>query len=634
MKKQQIKPVVWLVLAIVIGIIAYYFLSKKTTTTPTTSTGSTTTPTGSTTPTYSAPTPTNTTPTTPTPLTPTPTFDYYVSSAGDDNNAGTESTKAVRSLASLQAKALAKGAGVTLKFGDKALYRDRLHLPELDNVTIDGGFSTINCAEVVPKNAGAWSQPDAAGLPNVWAINWATDGPVNESFPCVVDNDMPVFVDSVAACNSTPFSYFVDSSDMASGSPITLFINTGSNPNTDAKVYELAKRATGISLRNGATIRNIIAQNQTQNDGAIYVRQNALIEKSLFAFGHKHNLYFSSGTLRDVVAYDSEGHPAAIGPIVQHEPNPAGMGALMERCYVIAPRPKTKLGSAFFGHGNPGTKFDTINNDGAITYNFRSFGVPTVENYNVRNAFGLLESGPGSADATNLLVERSMFKTLPIDARFLSVANNSTYRNMAVYLAQLGNTEVFQLADGVTFRLERSTIVGADKSGMTWNGGGSANINRTIFAFTPRFTAFINLPAAATYVGNYNVFFVNEYGQVKFTKDATGYTTLAAWQAATGQDTNSVFVSLAQQANFFVGNPAAGDFRINPNAQVTRADGTVLTGTFSDGTALVSAGVQEYYNHTSRAVVAGAPIKFPVPPTTYAQCVSYIQNPAGWNFYA
>jgi hypothetical protein len=134
------------------------------------------------------------------------------------------------------------------------------------------------------------------------------------------------------------------------------------------------------------------------------------------------------------------------------------------------------------------------------------------------------------------------------------------------------------------------------------------------------------------YVGEHNIF-VRGNTSPEFLWNEGYIANLAAWQAATGQDANSVYMNTAQYATFWTGSTLAGDFRFNGSNAVTASNGSVFTGTFPDGVPLSTAGPQEHFNWNTRTVDSGPPTKWPVPPQTIAEAQTYVANPTAWNFY-
>jgi hypothetical protein len=107
---------------------------------------------------------------------------------------------------------------------------------------------------------------------------------------------------------------------------------------------------------------------------------------------------------------------------------------------------------------------------------------------------------------------------------------------------------------------------------------------------------------------------------------------LSALQADTGAFSNSVYLTHDQYRNFMQGDWRKGDVRINSNADVTAADGTVYTGQLPDGTSLSQIGVQKSWDYTSRTSQDGAPSQWPTPPTTETESINYVEDPDNWNW--
>lgn len=160
----------------------------------------------------------------------------------------------------------------------------------------------------------------------------------------------------------------------------------------------------------------------------------------------------------------------------------------------------------------------------------------------------------------------------------------------------------------------------------------------------------MRLASGGSYVGDYNVFIAGVPGdtnQVIFLHYSAGWcVTLAAWQAATSQDANSVWLARADQVRgngyaFWLGvandendGPADGDWRINPDCRVYGGDDTPYIGTFADGTTpITEAGPQTHWDWAARASASGPPSAWPTVPRTLADAKTYALAPEDWTFY-
>lgn len=567
-------------------------------------------------------------------------FNLYISQTnGNDANNGTTPALAVQSLSRLQTLALVKVTNVRIKFLDQGVtYRGELNLSTLSGIYVDMNFCTVNLADIV---TGIWIQPDAIGSPNVWQIVWSvTSGTVAEACAMTINGVQPNFVQTVTTCNSTSNSYGVTVADLADGSPITVFVNSGTNPNSDGKTYEIMKRNT-VQLGDNSTLVDAMAQTAVSNNGSITMGLNAKVISSLCSFGTKHNSYLKNGLFQDIIAYEANGEnlTGALGPFVANDGmDVSNYDAYFTRCMVIFSSSVAHiLNSAFYSHGSGTNPFRSVTLDQCILSNDQFVGTPSVATYIGRNLY-IHTTGGGMSDnpGTTLLLERSIFNPTGASV-FGSVNGTTTIKNSAFYFGTTSTSANFQLASTMTaFNMLHCTFSGVSVAPMYFSGSTSSNTgtvacNYNVFAFVPNLRFHIWIDNSQTYTGDYNIFYASA-NQIKNSYHGTTYTTLSTWQTATGQDTHSVYITTGQLATLFLGSTSSGDFRINPNAQVTGADGTVYSGTFPDGTPLVNGGVQEHWDYNKRTIITGPPIAFPNIPISYADCLIYIKSPTSWVF--
>ena len=387
-----------------------------------------------------------------------------------------------------------------------------------------------------------------------------------------------------------------------------------------------------------ATTRNLIAGVATSNNGAAEFGEDNTVENSLFVDQHKHNVFAKSGTFRDCISRNAADFQPAAGPFVAFMPSPAGKSINWTRCLAIMPNWKETLVGGFYAHGaTDAQKFDLFTMDGVIGYQVNSLGMPSAIGGTFRNNYAL-STALDSPVSSMMTVERCLYEIRPGGIHTPTPANighKVVYKNVAAWSVTRGFRSWFNLTPGADLTLENCAIAG-DGEGFLFDAytvtGARLTLTKNVFAQKTS----VNLGDGGTiYTGDYNIFYGNDFGwdNIRFYRNGVSYNNLADWQAAVNQELNSVYVTTAQRANLFLGSTATGDFRINPNAQVTAANGQVFTGTFPDGTPLTQAGAQQHYNHNTRQVVAGPPTDFPTPPVTHAQSLQFIKDPAAWNYY-
>src|SRR5690606_11162811 len=170
-------------------------------------------------------------------------------------------------------------------------------------------------------------------------------------------------------------------------------------------------------------------------------------------------------------------------------------------------------------------------------------------------------------------------------------APTNTLDNVFIFYPSDGTAEsnaIIRFGGATTFKNVTiySTVAGAGtgRRFMEANAATSVAHNYCVFFGRPGSFYHVHVPTGvALGASDFNIYFSLSEGGNGHTfrglYDNTTYTTLASWQAATGQDANSVYLTAEQAADFFLGDPTKGDFRINPNAAVTGGDGTVYVGT-------------------------------------------------------
>lgn len=206
--------------------------------------------------------------------------------------------------------------------------------------------------------------------------------------------------------------------------------------------------------------------------------------------------------------------------------------------------------------------------------------------YNVRNYPRNFRAG----DPTNVTLDQCAFLLDPETASLQTVRGTGVHRFAETcfvapepstramwYVADAAATLVFDRC--VIYSLGRHTTVCGTPCDITHDN----TVNWV--------TAAYNLQVRGTYVGDHNVWYYPGARELRIrdVASATNYETLAAWQSASGQDANSVWLTDTQAANWWVGDPVTGDFRIHPVATATTATGVVVT-SFPDGTPFSAVG--------------------------------------------
>ena len=573
-------------------------------------------------------------------------YNFYINSqTGNDANSGTTPQSPVKSIAQLQALMQAYGNGATALFIDKGgYYHEDLNLFGYRAVFVNGNYATLDASDTIK---GVWVQADNVTYPNVWSYFVTTQDSLGQVGLMTINNQLPRLATSLSQCNSTPSSYFIWPNALTGTTPLkdtfTLYIYSTTNPNTNGNIYAVMQRNRGFYLDNSSTFVNVTTKTAVTNNGSAEYLDTCEAHNNLYAFGAKHNTYMQSGTFYDCVSFGADGFPNPDQYVYYNVKNVTSDSPVMKRCIGTDSVYRSWLTtySSVFGHGNPTVAFNAFTIDGCLFKNLQSVGAPSCSTYYVYNTYGNVVGGiSGSSSSINVYCNNFTMNQLNVGGNLNTIIasskGSSYFTNVSAYEDSIvsGGSSVIAIGSYSTFSLINSTIAGGTRSGMqNTQTSGNLIFNYNILTYNPQFSATIICPTGQTYTGNHNIFYRrNGVQQVALSYHGTTYTTLTSWQSATGQDANSVYVTTAQLANLYLGNPANGDFRINPQAQVTAANGTVYTGTFPDGTPITLAGVQTHYDFNKKQSIAGAPTYWPNVPATYNDCYNYIQSPATWSF--
>lgn len=529
-----------------------------------------------------------------------------------------------------------------------------------------GEIPVVNGADIVTT----WT---AEGTANVWQkTGWSHDLTSTNRLIVVEDGTILKRVANAATCSSTAGSFVdVKGSD---GSTVTLKIHpTGSgNPNTNGKVYEATKRLYALKSDDALAVAGPIeTRNAGSNNGSLVSLAPAdLVNRVLAVNGTKHNLF--GFNVRDCIGYDADpptSYEVSNTTFVAYMDDPTGETFDYRRCGAIQVTvpPSDKIPVAFYGHGaSPSVEFDTGLMEqcwavGPINGGFHTGAASGTERGCYWDCL-LVISNEGEYTVTQTLarIKASVSGVLSGVNTLAAV----TFEHSAYYFQERStrsnNSEAFRLTGGSAQGSSFTNCALFMGEGTNFNAhafnngtatGGTFDFDYSICAgFSGN---LLQIPSGVTYSGDFNVFWYNNTFAptrgFEATHHGTQYTTLTGWQTATSADANSVYILAADQVAgdadaFWLAwaqassgtdlatiGPAVGDFRINPNAKVYKADGTALTGTFANGTTpITAAGPQVRWDWNRRESVSGAPRAFPSVPATLANSRAYVAAPMRW----
>lgn len=561
---------------------------------------------------------------------------YYVSSlTGSDSNDGFSLASAFATLGA--ARTAADTSGVhNFKLVRGSQWRESLNVAALSNANISDVGDLDDPPPIIKGSDifAGWTK--TGGLTNVYQVSVTHEATGTSRLTVYEDGILLTRVTSDAACDATPGS-FVDAKG-TDGTPVTVKIHaTGSgNPASNSKVYEIAVRNYVILGSTNARATGIQTEQALDNNGAFdFINAtNVGASRILSKDGTKHNLAIGDGYAEDCITIRADAltsYEPAASAFVAFMNDGTGKNWRFERCGIV-----DCVGSDFDAHGSP-NDFDS----GLIR---QCWTVGTIAN----------DRGTS--------VGRYMVDTDQIPGQYLSMCLvQMDGGSPSVLIGEVADTVIrtTNKAFSTFWRNNAGTmtncaLIGGGANSSWFGTGGTASaltVNRSILYGG---TNFIFLQSGSTYVGDYNIFYA-EAGPagMAFDNFAGGFVVgLDNWQTASGgQDSHSVYVLAADQtagnANaLWLGyaeaaggtdlstiGPAIGDCRINPTARVYASNGTARTGTFTDGTAITTAGPRNHWDWMQRAQVSGPPLRWPTVPLTLEECQEYTSRPTSWDFY-
>jgi hypothetical protein len=447
-------------------------------------------------------------------------------------------------------------------------------------------------------------------------------------------------VANVATCASTPGS-FVDPGEPLS-SPVTVQINPGgaNNPNTDGNTYEVSVREYGIQCSgDDSVVIGINTKRQLINNGScILIGLGQTIINVLAQDGTKHNLWTGNGSnVVDSICcrWDAPTSVEPVNnPIISYANSPetlSGNTISLTRVGVFSDVGYVSNSAAYYDHDDLMTLLTNFNAQQVWIGGCNGIG-PIAKNVTVNGYFATLSSEFGvGATADNgalnyIQVNDTVFANTNQDFSFApasaggpivlshSVLYDDGSNNACINFNSTLNKVKLSFLNWVFYHAaNRRTFF--DSTGWT---SGSLTLKYCIFMHSTGGNMLV-IPTTVPYVGDYNVFVGATATSLSLTYNGTTYTTLATWQAATGQDMHSIALGASDVAALFSGTVANGDFRLGSTGAGAQA-------------AAIGAGPQFHWDWVAKAVASGPPSRWPTPPLTLANAQTYIQNPSAWSF--
>jgi hypothetical protein len=588
-----------------------------------------------------------------------PQPDVFVDSVnGNDANDGLTLGTALQTLAAAQTAVTARGNGTVLGLARGSYWREQF------NITIDafavvpagsGNIPVIDGADI----ATGWTEhADGASYPDVWQLSWNRTSATttsSENIGVWADGTMPRVASSLADLQ-TNGGWFASNFTTQS---TTIYIKSVADPNSSGVVYEITKRHYGFA-GHPATLG--LTKSGQRYFGPIEIKRcvghyNALsqgpglAQRMLLRQGNIHHSV-AEGNQTDVLSTE---YNVSIAPAMNtfYRAVSSGFAPVVTRGLCLSPGGSGRVrlngqdASAFYAHGSSGS-IDSLTVNGCVSRGCTFAG----------------------ADATVLTVNGGYAEDAP--TKVLSLATAGVSNNNINYL-QHNETAAspFSNSNACFFTNSANPIITAKHCVSYQRLGGCVNQatpgSTRHFYENCSFVVPASIPMSGGlpdvrycvlhggrsyntflvgYTGDYNVFYFVGNPAPQFQYNSVVYGSLSTFQAATGQDANSVFLKHADQVSgngiaFWLGlasgvnnGPVDGDFRINPAARVYNGAGTQLSGVFADGvTPITMAGPQGHWDFNERAIASGPPTRWPTLPADVAEMRAYVEDPAGWDFY-
>jgi hypothetical protein len=581
-------------------------------------------------------------------------FDVYADSVNGNNaNDGLSSSTPKQTLAA--ARALLTD-GLSLGLARGSYWREQFDVPTNDltiGVYGSGAAPIIDGANVV---VGTWTQPNVGLYPDVWSLAWTRNEAATTGSAHVavwVDGALPSRYATTLADLQTNGGY---NANTLISTSTTVSIKSATNPNSDGKLYEISHRRYGIN-GHATTLAAGVKINQ-QIEGPIEIKRaidhynghaggDGTTKKLLILDGNIHHTVTQGSLTEDSIFAFATPSLAASMAVAYTAISPATFEHTFRRCMSIMPGGVNRLTdtSGFYAHGTA-TLAEVIIEEcitqAATLASADALSVIARNCYSEETLQGQSQCGPTT---NSFSMDRIICRDLTTIA---STAGNTMFRrasgsstitlNNCGFWSQKGLSVQLIGDSGTRPQVTNCVIAGTTNSGAI---GGGGFVGCTYSVLQANGACFTN----STIVSDYNICYFHGQAFVRSIINGTLRNSLSAWQAATGQDTNSVYVRHVDQNSgnplaLWLGvatgansGPASGDWRINPGARVYTGADVARIGTFADGTPITAAGIQEHWNFNTRTVVAGPPTRSPVFPVTVAEMRTYLDDPTSWNFY-
>lgn len=458
---------------------------------------------------------------------------------------------------------------------------------------------------------------------------------------------------SVALCAAAPGSYYSAAPDPASGAA-TFYVHPfgSTNPISDGKLYEYTHYCAGIDRydEDDLTIEGPMrVRRYCGAYGVVTAGEDAEISNLVLEYGGKHHSVIKSGRWRRTIAWGRDKTRSVMSdtgliPFVGYKPDATGMYLIAEDCMDLMPPGEDDGRESLYSHGstNDFTGTSTIRRyigRGVGPVHPNTIGASIIEDVVKLDARAPAIQIPNRAPTYSLdrnLIRVTRTPASTIGAILLASAGGTAgatgeLKNQGVILSVAGNHHCLQVSLGTVADIHHNVFytVGNTAANVLANAASSGTqfrYNIVVIDATGS-TNFVDIAAAAS--SDYNVYIATG-GTHNWRSATVNYSTLAAFRAATGKDTNSVLLNTAQGDDLFLtglAGAAAGDLRINPAyAGPNFVDSTPLVG---------NVGIQSYRDWNVGDTSTGQPYKLLTAPANLTECDDWVsdEDPDAWNYY-
>jgi hypothetical protein len=476
---------------------------------------------------------------------------FVDSVSGSDSNSGDLPSQAFETLAAATA-AYTTGDVIGLKRG--GVWRESLSLGDGAQITAYGNRNValpkIDCADVAANADFSLT----SGQTNTYELSWTHElGEFAKNKIRVWEDGQRLkWVASIADCEAEAGTFFVDNSALTNPQTVYVHPNGSTNPTSDGKTYEIARRGVAVTVGANSDVREIHTTRNGSHNGSLVSGLYSYLEGCLATDGILHNMWLGvGGTAKYCVAYGAEPNWRNLGGtfFVSYWGVSLDATTRYENCYAVSDVTFFDGMEGFYEHANG----DPYTHTGLEFINCYYKGWNTAaangdaENLVINGFFAEYDSSHNTDNSTF-----ANFKT----------GSSGTINNVTV----LNGGRVFQTVRDAKITNARIHIRPFGTAGGIFWGAG-ADIQNSSFAFDPAAAANRNMflwsTASVPAVFKNNIVqdfresvvnsttgnIVESDFNTYWTADAAGNywlfdttaVSFAAWKAATGQDANSTY---------------------------------------------------------------------------------------------